>query len=264
MYFITLSRQMGTKGTEIAELVAKELKYALYGKEDIEKKAEDLGFLNDIKEVNDKGPSPLKRFFSWQSEIYLNHLYTVIYDLARQGSAVILGRGGNMLLRVPYALHVRVIASQETRANNLLQRGYQRDTAFALMKKSDHERKSFLKYAFNRDWDDCDLYDIVLNMDNLTVEAAADTVLCAARLRESLCGNVKNSLDMMELSARLWLALTKAGFESGYVSVFVTAPGKVRLTGVVKVPRERLAAEMTVMGVEGVESLENQIRIAGG
>jgi cytidylate kinase len=263
MYFITLSRQLGTKGTEVAELVAKELQYALYGKEEIERKAQELGFLDDIRAVNDKGPSPLKRYFSWKPEIYLNHLYSVIYDLTRQGSAVLLGRGGNMLLRIPNALHVRVIASQETRVNHLVQNGYKRDAAFMCMKKSDRERKKFFKYAFHRDWDNSDLYDIILNMDHLTVKAAADTILCAARLREfpDHSGNGNSSLDMMDLLARLWLALSKVGFQSGYVSASVTAPGKVRLTGVVKVPRERLAAELTALEVEGVESVENQIKI---
>jgi len=188
MYFVTLSRQLGTKGTEIAKLVAKELQYDFYDTEDIEKKAAELGFLADVREVNDKPPSPLKRFYPWQPEISLNHLYTVIYDLTRRGNAVILGRGGNILFRpIPQALHVRVIASQETRISNLVARGYQRGDAVTVMEKSDYERSSFFWVAFHRDWYDPELYDIVLNMDNLTVHVAADTILCAARLKESPC-----------------------------------------------------------------------------
>lgn len=190
MYFVTLSRQMGAEGTEIAKLVAKELQYDFYDTEDIEKKATELGFLADIREVNDKPPSPLKLFYPWQPEIYLNHLYTVIYDLTRRGNAVILGRGGNILFRpIPQALHVRVIASQETRISNLVARGHQREDAVTAMEKSDYERASFFWFAFHRDWYDPELYDIVLNMDNLTVRVAADTILCAARLRESQCHN---------------------------------------------------------------------------
>ena len=93
MYFITFSRKMGTGGTEIAKLVAKELKYAFYDTEDIEKKAEEMGILDDIREVNDKAPPPLKRFFSYRPEICLDRLYVVIYEIARLGNAVILGRG---------------------------------------------------------------------------------------------------------------------------------------------------------------------------
>jgi cytidylate kinase len=265
MYFITFSRKMGTKGTEIAKLVAKELKYAFYDTEDIEKKAEEMGFLDDIREVNDKAPPTLKRFFSLRPEICVDRLYAVIYELARLGSAVILGRGGNMLFRsLPYALHVRVIASQEKRVCNLVERGYKREAAVMVMKKSDHERESFIRFAFQRDWDNPELYDIVLNMDKLTVDTAADMVLCAARVDEvrGRTGDVMNSLDMMELAVRVGTALAQAGFPSSYVSAFVNEPGKVRLTGVVQVPREKSTAERIAKEVKGVESVENKIQIA--
>jgi cytidylate kinase len=265
MYFITFSRKMGTKGTEIAKLVAKELKYAFYDTEDIEKKAEEMGFLDDVREVNGKVPPPLKRFFSCRPEICLDRLYVVIYELARLGSAVILGRGGNMLFRsLPYALHVRVIASQDKRVRNLVERGYKREAAVMVMEKSDHERESFIRFAFHRDWDNPELYDIVLNMDKLTVNTAADMVVCAARADEitGRTGDVMNSLDMMELAVRVGTALTEAGFPSSYVSAFVNEPGKVRLTGVVQVPWERSTAERTAKEVKGVESVENKIQIA--
>jgi cytidylate kinase len=266
MYFITVSRKMGTKGTEIAKLVAKELKYAFYDTEDIEKKAEEMGFLDDIREVNGKVPPPLKRFFSFRPEICLDRLYVVIYELARLGSAVILGRGGNMLFRsLPYALHVRVIASQEKRVLNLVERGYKRDAAVMVMEKSDHERERFIRFAFHRDWHNPELYDIVLNMDKLTVNTAADMILCAARADEvrGCNGDMISSLDMMELAVRVGTALAEAGFPSSYVSAFVNEPGKVRLTGVVQVPRDKSAAERTALKVKGVESVENKIKIAG-
>jgi cytidylate kinase len=265
MYFITFSRKIGTKGTEIAKIVAKELQYGFYDTEDIEKKAEEMGFLDDIREVNDTAPPLLKRFFSLRPEICLNRLNAVIYKLARLGSAVILGRGGNMLFRsLPYALHVRVIASQEKRVHNLMERGYKREAAVMVMEKSDHERESFIKFAFHRDWDNPELYDIVLNMDKFTVNIAADMLLCAARADEvrGRSDDVMNSLDMMELAVKVGAALAEAGFPSSYVSVFVNAPGKVRLTGVVQVPRDKSAAERTVLKVKGVESVENKIKVA--
>ncbi len=266
MYFITFSRKMGTKGTEIARLVAKELQYAFYDTEDIEKKAEEMGCLDDVREVNDRTPPPLKRFFSYRPEIYLDRLYTVIYELARRGSAVLLGRGGNMLFRsIPYAFHVRVTASQETRIRNLMERGYKREAAVMVMEKSDHERESFIRFAFHRDWNNPELYDIVLNMDNLTVNIAADMILCAARADEvrGRSGAAMISLDMMELAVRVGAALTEAGFPSGYVSAFVNEPGKVRLTGVVQVPWEKSSAERTAKAVKGVEAVDNKIEIAG-
>ena len=266
MYYITFSRKMGTRGTEIARLVAKELQCAFYSTEDIEKRAEAMGFLADVKEVNDKTPSPIKRLFSYRPEICLDHLYAVIYDLARHGSAVLLGRGGNMLFRsIPHALHVRVIASPEKRINNLIQNGYKREEAVMAMAKSDHERESFIKFAFHRDWDNPALYDIVLNMDRLSVAVAARMILCAARENEgqSRSSDVAASLDMMALAVKVEGALAEGGFPSSYISVFVSEPGKVRLTGVVQVPWEKSAAERLAAAVEGVDYVDNKIEIAG-
>jgi hypothetical protein len=58
-------------------------------------------------------------------------------------------------------------------------------------------------------------------------------------------------------------ALAEAGFPSYYISAFVDAPGKVRLTGVVQVPWEKKEAEQTARKVAGIESVENNIEIAG-
>ncbi len=263
MYFITFSRQIGAKGTEIAKLVAKELRYNFYDTADIERTAKELGFLSEIRKVDDKPPSFFKQIFSRQPEIWLGHLYAAIYDLSRQGNAVILGRGGNILFRtIPQALHVRVIASEETRINNLLEKGYQKEDAVTCMEKSDYERSSFLWFAFHKDWYDPLLYDLVLNTDDLTVNVAVDTILCAAHMREDEYGRRGiSSLDLLRLTARVSSALMKSGFPSGYVSSFVIAPGKVRLTGLVQSPREKLAAELTVSKVEGVESVENEVTI---
>jgi cytidylate kinase len=265
MYFITFSRKMGTKGTEIAKFVAKELQYDFYDTGDIEKKAEEMGFLDDIREVNDTTPHPLKRFFSYRPVICLYRLQAVIYEIARLGRAVILGRGGNMLFRsLPYVLNVRVIASQEKRIRNLLERGYKREDAIMVMEKSDRERENFIKFAFHHNWDNPELYDVVFNMDNLTVNVAADMILCAAHSKEAYghSGDVLNFLNMMKLEVRVRAVLAEAYFPASYVSAFVTEPGKVQLTGVVQVPWEKSVAERTVIEVEGVESVENKIEIA--
>ena len=266
MHFITFSRQMGTKGTEIARLVAQSLQYRFYDTDDIEQKAAEMGFLDDIREINDKAPPPLKRVFSYRPEINLDHLYAVIYELARMGDAVILGRGGNMLFRtLPDALHVLVIASRGTRIRNLAERGYRPEAAQIVMEKSDRERESFVRFAFHQDWGDPGIYDLVLNMDKLSVTTAADLILCAARADEirRRSHDTISSLDMMELSARVGAALAVAGFPSSYVSASVHEPGNVRLTGVVQVPWEKSEAERIALSIEGVATVENKIEIAG-
>ena len=202
MYFITFSRKMGTNGSEIARRVADQLGYAFYDTEAIENAAQEMGFLKDVKEIDEKAPSLFQRFFSQKPEVHLDRLHSVIYELASRGNAVFLGRGSHMLLRsFKCALHIRVTASLEKRIENLVGRGWPREVAIKAIHTSDHERGAFIKFAFRVDWDNPELYDLVLNMDNLTIDLAVDTVLHVANSEEIKARSVDamKSLEMMGL-----------------------------------------------------------------
>ena len=126
MHFITFTRKTGTNGSEVAGRVARELGYELYGTEAIEDAAREMGFLREVRGVDEKAPSLVDRLFSRRPEICLDRLNSVIYELASRGSAVFLGRGSHILLRdFPCALHVRVVASFENRVAELIRRVFQ-------------------------------------------------------------------------------------------------------------------------------------------
>ncbi len=266
MYFITFSRQMGAGGTEVAREVANRMEYELYDTEAIEKAAEEMGFLKDVKEIDEKPPSFFMRFFTHRPEAFVDRLYAVIYELAKRGNAIFLGRGGNMLFRpIPCALHVRVIASKETRVEALLERGFKREAALAAIERSDYERAGFVKFAFGRNWDDPRLYDVVLNMDNLTVDVASSAVVAIARTEEirARSADVMTCLETMGLTVRVQAALAEGGFPASCVAASLAAPGRVRLTGVVQVPWEKTTAGKVAAKVKGVDSVENDIQVAG-
>ena len=262
MYFITFSRKMGTSGSEIARRVAEQLGYSFYDTEAIENTAREMGFLKDIKEVDEKVPSMFERLFSQKPEVHLDRLHSIIYELASRGNAVFIGRGSHILLRAfKCALHIRVTASLEKRIENLVGRGWHREVAIKAIHKSDHERGAFIKFAFGVDWDNPEHYDLVLNMDNLTLDLAVNTVLHIAGSEEVKARSVDamRSLEMMGLSRRAEAALIEAGLKHG-PSISVLEPGTVQLTGVVTVEL-KTKAEETLKAVKGVKSIDNQIRV---
>jgi len=264
MYFITLTRKMGTNGSEIARRVADQLQYTLYDTEAIENAAREMGFLKDVKEVDEKVPSLFERLFSHRPEIHLDRLHSIIYELASRGNAVFLGRGSHILLRTfKCALHIRVTASLEKRIQNLAERGFHREMAIKTIHKSDHERGAFIKFAFGQNWDDPELYDIVLNMDNLSVDLATDAVLHIARSEEIKARSidVMKSLEMMGLGKRAEAALMEAGFSSTSLSVSVLEPGEIRLTGTVRDQSDKTKSEEILKGVKGIKSIDNQIQV---
>lgn len=265
MYFITVSRQIGAKGTEIARQVANELQYQFYDTEAIEQLAGEMGFLQDVREIDNKTPPFFKRFFSNRPEVLLERLHMVLYELAKRGSGVFLGRGGNLLFRsMPCTLHVRVIVSRDKRVQTLVGKDFTRDGAMDAIEKSDHERRAFIQFAFGQNWDNPELYDIVLNTDNVAVTIAASAISTIARIEQDRAtpSDVLASFEMLGLALRVEAALTEGGFPRGYISVSVHESGKIRLTGVVQVPWEKTNAENLAAKVEGARSLENQIQIA--
>ncbi len=264
MYFITFSEKMGTNGSEIARRVSDQLGYRFYDTGAIENAAQEMGFLQDVKEIDEKVPSLFERLFSHKPEIYLDRLNSVIYELASRGNAVFLGRGSYILLRgFKCALHIRVAASLEKRIQNLMGRGFQREVAIKAIHRSDHERGSFVQFAFGVDWENPDLYDIVLNMDNLTLDLASDIVLQTARSEEIKARSLDamKSLEMMGLTRRVEAVLIEADFPPTFVSVSVLEPGKIQLTGFVGNQTDRARAEKVLKGVKGITSIDNKIQV---
>ena len=114
------------------------------------------------------------------------------------------------------------------------------------------------------DWDDPELYDLVLNMDHLTIPLAADIVTQMASSEEVKARSMDamQSLAMMALARRTEAALIEKGFPPPYVSVCAVEPRKLRLTGTVGVTREKANVEKIVKAVQGVTSIDSKIHIA--
>ncbi len=265
MYFITFTRKMGAGGSEIAWRVATQLGYSFYDTEAIGNAAREMGFMKDVAEVDERAPSLFERFFfSREGEIHLDRLSSVIYELASKGSAVFLGRGSHALLRdFECALHVRVTASLERRLRNLVADGLQEEVALRAVHRSDREREAFTKFAFGVDWENPELYDIVLNMDHLSVNLAVETVVHLARTEEirARSADAIRSLQTMALTKRAEAALIEAGLSLTYFSLAVPEPGKIHLTGYAPAQSEVTRAYDVLRGVKGVESVDSEIQI---
>ena len=267
MHFITFSRKYAAGGTEVARKVAEKLGYRFYDTDAIDHTASEFGFAEDVKEIGERPPSFFRKIFSSKPSIDLERLSSVVYELAEKGDAVFLGWGSHMLLKsFSCALHVRVIASREKRIENLAKWGYGREAAPTLIDRGDHDRAGFIKFAFGVEWENPELYDLVLNMDKLSVDLAVDTVVNVARSNEiQACSiDAMRSIQTLALANRVEASVEEAGFAYGHnmsVAVSVPQPGKVELTGIVEDEASRTRAEEIARGVKGVESIDNRIRL---
>lgn len=178
MATITISRQMGSRGGEVARLVAELLGYRLVWRDLINQAARRSGApevaLAAIDELGLLGfcPSP-KACLAYRQAVQ-----QVMEELAAEGNAVIVGRAGQAILSGrPAVLHVRVIAPSSVRAGRVaLQKEVTLECAQAQIEASDRYRRNYLRRFYKIRWDDPDLYDLTLNTARLTPAAAAQLV----------------------------------------------------------------------------------------
>lgn len=121
---------------------------------------------------------------------YLELLTTVILDQAARGQAMIVGRGGQMILRErPEVLHVQVTARFETRVYNIIKReGVKWREAAHRVRRADEQRAGYLRRFYNVDWLDPSLYDLVICTDKISNETAAALIIAASTSLEEASG----------------------------------------------------------------------------
>jgi cytidylate kinase len=102
----------------------------------------------------------------------------ILFEISKEGNTVIVGRAGQVILQdVPGVLHIRVIAPREVRIARLAEdQKLSMETATAMVERSDRMRTEYLKRYYHTDVNNPQLYDLMINMNHLSITAAAGLV----------------------------------------------------------------------------------------
>lgn len=182
---ITVSRQLGSGGTELAETLAHRLGYQLFDREIIDTVASESGVQRQIVDaLDEKTRNGIEQWMDgvlhrriFTAEEFFPALARTLITVARAGSAVIVGRGANFILAGEPALHVRVVAGLEYRIGRVMRHlGVERDKAEAEVLASDRDRSRFIDKFLRRDIDDPTAYHLVVNPEALGQEESAELV----------------------------------------------------------------------------------------
>ena len=185
---ITLSREPGSGGRIIAERLAKNLQYDLFDLQILHTMAESANISARILEsLDERGLSMLEDWISsiiqehhlWPDQ-YLHHLMKVIGAIGRHRHAVIVGRGANFILPAEKIFRVRIFAPLNVRARHVTQTfSVTIEEAKRRIIKTDSDRRAFVRKYFNVDISNPDHYDLLINTEHLSIEAASDSIQAA-------------------------------------------------------------------------------------
>jgi cytidylate kinase len=177
---ITISRQMGSWGCQVAEEAARSLGYRRVWREVINQAAQRAGApeiaLATIDEIGLLGIKPRS------SDLLAYHraVRQIMLELAQKGNIIIVGRAGQVILQdYPGTLHVRIVAPRSVRVARIAaERAVSLEQAGVLVELSDRSRTNYLKRFYHADLNDADLYDLMINTEHLGVSDAA-RLICA-------------------------------------------------------------------------------------
>ena len=211
MAVITISRQYGSGGDEVASRVCELLGYRYFDKRMMAQVASEAGLSSkeviDSPEDRHQAVSFLERLFgrkvseAWvttdevsgdrivemaelDSKRFIAVVRSLIQTAYEQGNVVILGRGGQAVLKnQPGVLHVRIEMpfDERVRRVNELQRFGRPEVARDFVAERDRAAADYLRSYYNVDWADPALYHLAINTGLLDVEAAAHIIVDAVQ-----------------------------------------------------------------------------------
>ena len=194
---ITISRQYGSGGRQIAQLLSKELNIPYYDNELISMAAEKSGIKDEIFKdaelqagnnflylLSRLGPETQVYGMPFNEKIF-NIQSQVIRDLAAKGPCVIVGRCADYVLNdYQNTVNVFTYAPFQTRvARAVTEYGLNRENAEKDVRKVDKARESYYNYHTGNKWGNAEKYDLIINMNFLTPESAVKLILDYLDLR---------------------------------------------------------------------------------
>jgi cytidylate kinase len=190
--FVAISRESGTDGALVGQLVARTLGWTDYGHNLREEVAqwyhEPRLKLDQVDETTSNWL--FDTFGGWMDKGTITHdkfvaqVSHMIHILARRGPAVFVGRGAQFLLPREHTIAVRLVAPESYRLERVQQRqGFAtRGEARRYIRSTDAGRNEFVRRHFHHDIADPHCHDLIVNVERCgTVGSAGQIVFAVCR-----------------------------------------------------------------------------------
>ncbi len=185
---VTIGREHGSGGHDIARALAKELGYACFDKEIVDTAAENSNFSKEIlHSYDEKRVSPyivpVPHYLGLNESFRLNMQvasaqFDAIRSLAEQGNCIFVGRCADYVLRKqPDLVRVFIMADEDYRIKTMMERqGLSEEAARKLIRQVDKDRSSYYKYYTDQIWGERENFDLILNSAKIGVDGCVKLI----------------------------------------------------------------------------------------
>jgi cytidylate kinase len=183
MNVVTITREYGAGGSEVARKLAEALGWELLDRELLHQAAEVEHVPDaELERLDEKALTMGDRFrLHPPHQKYLHGLKAAVETAAERGNVILVGRGARHLLgERPGALHLRLVAPKPWRAQRMSQlESWSVDESLARCTEIDRVRSRFARYFFGDKATQPAQYDLVFNTERVPLD---DVVAMAAAI----------------------------------------------------------------------------------
>ena len=185
---ITIGREHGSNGHDIARALAADLGYTCFDKEIVDTAAENSNFSKEIlHSYDEKRVSPyivpVPHYLGLNESFRLNMQvasaqFDAIRSLADQDNCIFVGRCADYVLRNrENLLRVFIMADEDFRIQTMMKKqNLSEDQARKLIRQVDKDRSSYYKYYTDQIWGERENFDLILNSAKTCVDGAVKLI----------------------------------------------------------------------------------------
>lgn len=191
---ITITRQYGSGGREVSEILAKRMNVKRYDRKIVNMAAEKMGQGADIESIvksSYASPETSKPYFQQggfgrvadYNRRYIEQAKAILAIAKRGEGAVFLGRCADFVLKdCPNHYSFFIYADDDFREQRAKDE-YDEKTVKEL-NAVDEQRRNYYAYYTGRRWGDPQNYDMMINTSRITLEEAADLICQYVEMRQ--------------------------------------------------------------------------------
>lgn len=178
MPIVSISRGSHSGGARLAQALGERLGYRVLSQEVVTEAAARYGISDDEILRGIDMPANFFERFNRTKDRYVLAMQATLGEMFEDGNGVYHGLAGQFLFHDLCAVfQVRLVAPAEYRIRAAMSAiGLSREEAVRYIREVDERRAKWGRQMFGIDWNDPDLYDLVVNLDQMEIDAAADTV----------------------------------------------------------------------------------------